>query len=100
MGVTVTKADENTAGHYKVTRYKLTRDGGAEMATALKHSEPAALVVLTKIDGSQVDSRNEVPTGMTLSVAGEITSILLVDALLPVSDSVYVDIYVGPVLNA
>jgi len=100
MGVTVTKVDENTSGHYKVTRYKFTRDAGAEMAAAHKHSEPAAFIVITKMDGTYVDTRNETPSGLTYSVSGEITSILTTDALLNASESIYVDVYVGPVLNA
>lgn len=100
MAATVTKVDENTAGHYRVTRYKFTRDSGAAMSTAHVHAEPAAFCIITKTDGTTVDTRNETPAGLTYSVSGELTSILAADALLPVSDSIYVDIYVGPVLNA
>lgn len=93
--VTPSIVDENTDGHYLVRRLRLVRDGGAAMASAYKHHEPANHVVLTKIDGTQVDSRNETPTGLTVTVAGEITSILVEDALLPASETVFVDIYVG-----
>lgn len=99
MGVTVTQADINTAGHYRVLRYKFVRDSGAAMASAHVVKEPAAFAILTKIDGTTVDTRNEIPTGLTYSVSGESTSILIADALLGASETVYVDVYVGPVID-
>ena len=99
MTVTVTQADINTAGHYRVLRYKYVRDAGAAMAAAHVVKEPAAFAILTKIDGTTVDTRNEVPAGLTYSVSGESTSILIADALLGVNETVYMDVYVGPVLD-
>lgn len=98
--ITTTIDDVDTRGHYRVTRYKLVRDSGSAMASALVHKEPAAFTILTKIDGTTVDTRNETPSGLTYSVSGEDTSILVANALLPASDQVFVDIYVGPQINA
>lgn len=95
MAVSPSIVDRDRVGRYRVTRYQLARDAGAAMSTALKIAEPASYLVLTKIDGTYVDTRGGAIAGLTWSVAAEVTSILVDNALLPANEVVFVDVYVG-----
>lgn len=92
-----TSIDDNDfpTRHYRSTRYRFVRDAGAAMAAPLKVAEVVHHYILTKIDGTYVDSRNETPSGVTFSQSNGIASITIDNTLLPANETVFVEFFMG-----